>query len=223
MRYSLLKMVLPMVPVVASAALLERFEYGGHTYDIYSDARTWAVAQTTVQGLDVAGSSGYLWNVNSLAENAYVFSKIQAHGASFTALAPDGGGARYLWLGASDAVVEGTWRWTADNVNFWTGQGAGGANNGVAVGGLYNNWGGTSFGGALEPDDYLNNQDAAAMALDDWPLGVAGEWNDIAATNTMPYVVEYNAVAIPEAGTYAGMVVVVGLAMGVVRRRRVRR
>ena len=38
------------------------------------------------------------------------------------------------------------------------------------------------------------------MALESWPngapfsIGNAGQWNDISGANTMPYVVEYNAV-----------------------------
>jgi hypothetical protein len=51
------------------------------------------------------------------------------------------------------------------------------------------NWGG------VEPDNY-NNQDYLALALQDWPLGsgdlgLAGQWNDLAGSNKLYFVVEF--------------------------------
>jgi hypothetical protein len=102
---------------------------------------------------------------------------------------PDGGGVAYVWLGGLDDEEEGTWLWNGDN-EFWLGD-----KNGTALD--YANW------GAGEPDNYTNSdvspngQDFAALALEAWPkgngsLGKAGEWNDIAGTNQLYYVVEFD-------------------------------
>ena len=82
------------------------------------------------------------------------------------------------------------------NINFWTGQGANGSGNGQVIAGAYNNWGGTSTGIVKEPDDFMSNQDAGAIALSGWPagttmLGIEGEWNDINITNQLYYIIEY--------------------------------
>jgi hypothetical protein len=98
---------------------------------------------------------------------------------------------------------EGTWLWDVNNdgtgVHFWNGQGANGSGNGTVVSGKYTNWGGTSKGTFQEPDDYNNDQDAAAIGLAGWPngttnLGIAGEWNDIISTSSIYYIVEYDTI-----------------------------
>lgn len=97
-------------------------------------------------------------------------------------VAPDGGGASYVWIGANDRTNEGTWLWS--NYGSGTGQFWQGARTGTVIGGLYNNWGN-------EPDNF-NNQDAAGIALSSWPFGSAGEWNDVDESNTLYYVIEYS-------------------------------
>lgn len=214
--------LLPLLPLLSHAALLERFEYGGHTYDIYGDTRTWTAANSDAATRSVSGATGHLWRVDGSAENTFVFNKIMTYTASFTSTASDGGGARYVWLGASDAAVEGTWRWS-DGTQFWSGAGLAGGGGGASSGGLYNNWGGlSSFSQAVEPDDYMGAQDAAGIALDDWAgYGVAGEWNDIGGSNTMGYVVEYDAVAaVPEPAEWASVAGAAGLALAWRRRRK---
>ena len=100
-------------------------------------------------------------------------------------VAPDGGGGSYVWLGGNDLAEEGTWIWDGDNdgngTQFWQG-----AADGAPVGGLYNNWGN-------EPDDW-NGQDALGLSLNGWPLGVAGEWNDVDETNSLYFVIEYTGI-----------------------------
>ena len=81
--------------------------------------------------------------------------------------------------------------------------------------GSYHNWGNLQSV-QNEPDDYQGQQDALAISIDGWPLGTAGQWNDINENNNLFFVVEFNAVPVvtsassfsePENQTDAGMVV----------------
>ena len=104
---------------------------------------------------------------------------------------PDGGGGAYLWVGGNDIAVEGNWVWDGDNdlntESFWSG-----TYEGAAIANSYVNWG-TTFSVQNEPDDYLNQQDALAISLDGWPLGSAGEWNDVDQSNLLFSIIEYDA------------------------------
>lgn len=133
-----------------------------------------------------------------------------ANTSSLTSVANDGGGARYAWIGASDQTIEGMWVWENGGNQFWQGDASG-----APIGGLYNNWGN-------EPDDFGGQQDAAAIALDDWPvgsgfLGIASQWNDVNITNNLPFIVEFNAVPEPSSTFLLGLATL-GMAT---RRRRV--
>jgi Ca2+-binding RTX toxin-like protein len=92
--------------------------------------------------------------------------------------AADGGGAKYIWLGGSDSVTEGSWVWDS------------------GVGLTYNDlWGSGALGS--EPDNF-ENQDGLAIGMENWPAGSAagagygdaGSWNDIDVSNTLYFVVE---------------------------------
>ncbi|MDG1915585.1 MAG: T9SS type A sorting domain-containing protein [Crocinitomix sp.] len=53
---------------------------------------------------------------------------------------------------------------------------------------MYNNWGD-------ESDDFGDSQDGAAMSVNGWPLGIAGEWNDVNDdANELFFFVEYEPV-----------------------------
>ena len=126
---------------------------------------------------------GYLTEINSQQEQDTIFMHV--NNASIIAnntVAPDGGGASYLWIGGNDITVEGNWVWDGNNdmtsTQFWQG-----TSSGVPIGGLYNNWGN-------EPDDF-NGQDALGLAYTNWPLGVAGQWNDVDTGNTLYYIIEH--------------------------------
>ena len=173
------------------------FEFDNTEYEIVMDKKTWEDAAA-----DAVAKNGFLVEVNSQEEQDAIYDAI-VNGAGIAddyTTVNDGGGIAYVWIGATDKASEGIWLWDGDNdsegINFWTGQGANGSGNGVAINGAYNNWGGTSTGTANEPDDYLNNQDAGAIALAGWPagttmLGVANEWNDIDLNNELYYIIEY--------------------------------
>lgn len=145
---------------------------------------------------------GHLVYINDQAEQTAVYNAIVSAGISPTYTSVfDGGGKAYVWIGANDMMTEGDWRWGAgiNAPKFWSGQGSAGAGGGTSVSGAYHNWGGKSTSNVREPDNYSNLQDAAAICLSSWPNGVAGEWNDIQATNGLYYVIEYETTGIEEA------------------------
>lgn len=127
---------------------------------------------------------GYLAEIEDVAENTAIFNEITTNGGvTFSnTTAPDGGGGSYVWLGGNDLETEGSWMWDGNNdglyVPFWLGDASG-----SPVAGHYNNWGN-------EPDDF-NGQDALGLSLNGWPLGVAGEWNDVDELNTLYFLVEF--------------------------------
>ena len=178
------------------------FTIGNTSYKLVTTQRDWVSAAA-----DAVQQGGHLVEINDSAEQAGIWQAIQDSGISMTYTAvSDGGGVAYVWIGATDKQNEGTWLWDGDNdnngENFWNGQGAWGANNGSAVNGAYYNWGGTNTGTPNEPDDYGSNQDAAAIGLEPWPSAgagnIAGEWNDIAITNSLYYIIEFDTNTIDE-------------------------
>lgn len=166
--------------------------FDGHTYVVVKERKNWDAAAA-----DAKSRGGYLVEIGSQGEQDAVWKAIRDAGvsSSYTSV-NDGGGVAYVWIGAK-ASSERSWTWFDSYTAFWNGN-----NNGTAVDGSYVNWGGKSEGSFNEPDDFTdpgvapNGQDAAAIGLANWPqgspspLGVAGEWNDIASTNTVYYVVE---------------------------------
>lgn len=177
-----------------SNANVYAFIYNGHYYNVVKEAKTWSVAAACA-----SSDAGYLVEINDQAEQTAVYNGIIASGiASNYSPVGDGGGASYVWLGGNDKFTEGSWFWDGDNnligSPFWTGQGAAGANTGTVVNNSFVNWGGKSTATIQEPDDFNSNQDGVAMALGTWPFGIAGEWNDIAETNSIYFVIEYNTI-----------------------------
>ena len=175
------------------------FKHDGHSYLIVKELKTWAEAAK-----DAAERGGYLVEIGSLAEQEAVYKGIRNAGISTTyTKVNDGGGIAYVWIGAM-ATAERAWIWNGANKTgqhpvFWIGN-----KDGSAIAGSYVNWGGKSAGKFNEPDDYThptyapNGQNVAAIGLQSWPagssiqLGIAGEWNDIANSNKLYYVVEFD-------------------------------
>ena len=139
------------------------FSGNGHFYEFISaPGINWADAKAAAEARSYNGQSGYLVTITSAEENQFAFSKISAQG----------------WIGASDAAVEGEWRWVGGPENgqlFWSGLA-----NGGPVNGAYNAWGGG------EPNN-AGNEDYAHFRTDglwnDYPLSVGG--------GIQGYVVEY--------------------------------
>lgn len=178
----------------ANTANIYAFSYSGKSYELIKEPKTWANAAACA-----VERGGRLVEINDAAEQNAVYNEVLASGVlpAYTSV-PDGGGIAYVWIGATDQQSEGVWLWDGNNdntgTNFWVGQGIAGAATGAAVSGLYNNWGRgiTGTGLIAEPDNYFNMQHVGGMALASWPFGIAGQWNDIAATNLLYYIVEYD-------------------------------
>ena len=149
-----------------------------NTYQLIKENKSWADAQACAVSI-----GGHLAIINDQTEQDSLFANLNRAGIiTNNTVAPDGGGAAYVWLAGNDTLTEGDWVWDnpgGTNAQFWQG-----ARTGSAVGGLYNNWGN-------EPDNF-QNQDGLGLALTSWPFGVAGEWNDVDTGNTLYYLVEFS-------------------------------
>jgi len=159
------------------------FTYNGSTYEVVRENKTWVEAAACA-----VDHNGFLAEINDQAEQDAIFAELS--NASITnsnTVASDGGGASYVWIGGNDLGTEGEWTWDGDNSGsgnqFWQGTASG-----SPVGGLYNNWGN-------EPDDFGSGQDGLGLAITSWPLGVAGQWNDVADGNTLYFIIEYPSTA----------------------------
>ena len=93
-------LVMAAVPAsmfTASAAVVPSSakEYKGHTYYVYKSSNySWAQAKAYCEK-----KGGHLVTITSSGENKFVASLIDKRGAE------------KVWLGASDATTEGTWKW----------------------------------------------------------------------------------------------------------------
>lgn len=180
----------PSTTVTCQTAPVFAFQFNQKEYEIVQWKKNWADAAACA-----VSRGGYLAHIDDQDEQDAIVQALSDAGIApnYTSV-PDGGGIAYVWIGATDKFTEGKWIWAGNGVNsplnFWNGKGAAGS----AVNNRYHRWGNSSTGGTrVEPDDFSNNQDAAGIALTNWPWGVAGEWNDINSNNLLYFVVEKGA------------------------------
>lgn len=136
------------------------FTDNSHLYQFISGSYSWNAAKTAAEALTAYGAAGYLATITSSAENTFVKDRLNGDG----------------WIGASDAAVEGTWKWITGpeaGTTFWLGTGGG-----SAQGGNYAAW--TSG----EPNQ-SGDEDCAETYVS------SGLWNDLPCGALLGYVVEY--------------------------------
>src|SRR5262245_6627676 len=112
-----LSLVIVLGSIVPTARADFIFAHADHTYRLVATPTPWAAAAAAAGTLAVGGQTGYLANIEDAAENAAIASQLLAGipAADFTLTrAPDGGNGAYVWLGAQDLTVEGTWIWDGD-------------------------------------------------------------------------------------------------------------
>lgn len=165
-------------------SLMTGFSLSGHNYLLVMMNKTWSQAVTCAKS-----KGGYLAAINSSTEQSIIVNFINGLHPQIDlakTIAIDGGGASYVWLGGSDAFVEGDWRWAGGGDStaplFYKGT----YPTGTAQGGNYTNWGN-------EPDNFGGVQDALGLALTNWPLGNAGQWNDLTPADTLFFLIEIEA------------------------------
>jgi len=164
--------------LVAGWAAGETRLFGGHRYELVRRPMTWREAEAYARS-----RGGHLVIVDSAAENRFLFRWMKEAGVKTRA--PDGGGAAYVWLGASDAAKEGVWVWV----------------DGRPLAKGFTNWGHGPMG--REPDDFRGAQDFLALGLEGWPaarpgaLGRPGQWNDVNGENRLAFVIEFDSTAPP--------------------------
>ncbi len=168
--------------------------FNGHFYYLNPKRLNYATATTgardAAKAMSYQGQTGYLATITSTAENSFISSNI--------ALATD------IWIGATDDLVEGVWKWDTNGGSpideagkqFWSGAAAGsryttdGINFASWASGEPNN----STGSSVTGEDY---------AVTNWNSSF-GSWNDISSTYGLLYsVVEFGTNA-PDNGFAVG-------------------
>ena len=137
----------------------------GKFYEYFATPETFANALTNATSTTLNGVNGQLITIADAYENAYVANLIAAQGILDA------------HLGATDATVEGEWRWLSGGTEssmFWRGDGSGSNVNGAFVG-----W------NSGEPND-VADEDYAGIFSD-------GTWNDGNGSVLRSSFVEYDA------------------------------
>lgn len=155
--------------------------FDNHAYEVINVPMSWGDATEFA-----SKKGGALAKIETFQEHTFLRFLTK----DIKTTAADGGGAKYFWLGGTDAQVEGSWNWTDDTkINPLS----------ITAKDLWGNGKGFETG-LSEPDNFMDNQHCLAMGLESWPAGAtdaeafgsAGQWNDISCSNRLDFVIEYD-------------------------------
>ncbi len=144
---------------VGGASSCDCESFGGHAYRFCRTGRAFTAAES-----ECVAHGMRLVRLDSDAENSWAYQTKKAKGMMTT------------WIGATDAVTEGDWRWV-DSTPFWLGRGPG--SQGKSVGGLYQDW----DVGADEPNQN-GDEDCGGF----WYM--IPTWADLTCTDANAYICE---------------------------------
>lgn len=156
------------------------FVYDGHSYEVVRENKSWTDASSCAVSRD-----GYLAEINDVEEQDAVFNELVNNAEIIISNTENQFGTASIWLGGSDAEVEGDWIWDGNNdaigPQFWSG-----GPDGSPVGGLYSNWG-------ISPPEPDNSGGQDHLTIIIKPTAVNfGLWNDLISTNSIYYLIEYD-------------------------------
>ena len=143
--------------------------YNAETGKFYQVDSGWyepAEARTNAESNLLNGVNGQLVTIRNAAENEFVWDLVKSLGAR-------------TWIGATDATVEGEWRWIesgSEADQFWSG-----LEDGYAVNGAYQNWASGSQPNQSGEEDWAQMDNAT------------GEWWDNKADTVHHFVTEWYA------------------------------
>lgn len=166
---------LTLLGVAAQAAPVQ-WAGNGHYYDLVKAGKvSWDDARFQAETMTHQGVSGHLATVTSAGEWDFLKSQVNTR-------------RRSAWLGGSDNVTEGVWKWMAGPEKGQTFY----VHKGADVGG-FTAW------NPREPNDYRGNEDYLAG----WSYG--RNWNDMPGKHgsVRYFVVEYSALPAPSASPAA--------------------
>ncbi|HEY9833129.1 MAG TPA: DUF4347 domain-containing protein [Stenomitos sp.] len=154
----------------------------GHYYEyVQAPSLPWTNARDAAATRTNLGLQGYLATITSQPENDFIANKLEGNG----------------WIGASDAAVEGEWRWVTGpeaGTLFWQGNSTTQPGQAGPVNGQYSNWS-TRYENnvSLEPNDLNNNEDYGHLLFNENFPAQKGKWNDFANNQAeiQGYLVEY--------------------------------
>lgn len=139
-----------------------------HYYKYVSTPATWEDARDASERLFLFGQRGYLSEVNTAAENAFI-------GTETTAI--------NVWIGASDRITEGTWIWDGALISP---KPVGNGTSSRGTNGNFASW------ASREPNDHpwYDSTIREDCTVTNWS-GAIGMWNDWPCPVPQPYLVEF--------------------------------
>ena len=209
----LISIITPALLAFAANAAMYENPDNHHFYEVVkadpftSYHPTWDAANADAKARTYAGLAGHLATIRSAGEEAFVESILPGYGA--TTWIPSLYGSAY-WLGGyQDPITE------TDPKAGWTWVNHEGQFPGDNAGPVYAHWQSNCPG---DNNTWYGLQQYLTISTITWTFG---NWVDAANgdPNTDGYVVEYEASAVPEAGTWvAGLAALAGFALVTLRR-----